>query len=146
MLEQTQNMKMKAIIVDIDGTIALHNNRGPFEYDKCDTDTPNKPIIEIVKKFQADKYLRIIYLSGREDSCMEKTRAWITKHTGQQPQLLFMRKTGDHRKDSIIKKEIYEAQIKPHHKVIFVLDDRNQVVEMWRQEGLTCLQVADGDF
>ena len=28
----------------------------------------------------------------------------------------------------------------------FVLEDRQCVVDMWRGEGLTCLQVAPGDF
>jgi len=57
-----------------------------------------------------------------------------------------MRATGDNRKDSIVKKEIYEGIIKPVFDVKFVLDDRNQVVEMWRSLGLTVLQVADGNF
>ena len=30
--------------------------------------------------------------------------------------------------------------------VFAVFDDRIQVVDMWRQNGLTCFQVADGDF
>jgi len=57
-----------------------------------------------------------------------------------------MRKTGDSRKDSIVKREIFEEHIKGKYRIQFVLDDRNQVVEMWRQLGLTCLQVAEGDF
>ena len=57
-----------------------------------------------------------------------------------------MRKTGDNRKDAIVKREIYETHIKDKYQVDYVLYDRNQVVEMWRSLGLTCLQVADGDF
>jgi hypothetical protein len=57
-----------------------------------------------------------------------------------------MRKTGDHRKDYVVKKEIHRKLIKPKYEVLFVLEDRNQAVNMWRQEGLTCLQVAPGDF
>ena len=57
-----------------------------------------------------------------------------------------MRKTGDNRKDSIIKEEIYRNLIEPNYNIEFVLDDRNQVVDMWRRIGLTCLQVADGNF
>ena len=57
-----------------------------------------------------------------------------------------MRPEGNNEKDSIIKKRIYEDHIKGKFNVEFVLDDRNQVVEMWRELGLTCLQVAEGDF
>jgi hypothetical protein len=57
-----------------------------------------------------------------------------------------MRAEGDTRKDSIIKEEIYRAEIENKYNVLFVLDDRNQVVELWRRLGLTCLQVAEGNF
>ena len=57
-----------------------------------------------------------------------------------------MRAAGDDRKDEIIKREIYNREIKPAFDVLCVLDDRDQVVRMWRAMGLTCLQVAPGDF
>lgn len=31
-------------------------------------------------------------------------------------------------------------------RVEIVFDDRNSVVKMWRLLGLTCFQVAEGDF
>ena len=58
-----------------------------------------------------------------------------------------MRKDEDNRKDSIIKWELYEKHIKPMNvNILFILDDRNQVVEMWRSKGFTVFQVANGDF
>jgi hypothetical protein len=57
-----------------------------------------------------------------------------------------MRKHNDFRKDAIVKKEIYEEKIADHHDVLCVFDDRQLVVEMWRELGLTCMQVAPGDF
>jgi hypothetical protein len=57
-----------------------------------------------------------------------------------------MRKYGDFRQDSIVKREIYERFIAPDYDILCVLDDRNSVVSMWREIGLTCLQVAEGDF
>ena len=59
---------------------------------------------------------------------------------------LYMRFTNDLRKDSIVKQEIYEMCIKDKYNVLFVLDDRDQVVNMWREQGLKCLQVAEGNF
>lgn len=57
-----------------------------------------------------------------------------------------MRPENDYRKDTIIKREIYEKEILNKFNVLFVLDDRDCVVEQWRDMGLTCLQVAEGDF
>ena len=59
---------------------------------------------------------------------------------------LLMRKDNDDRKDSIVKKEIYDNEILGKYNVLFVLDDRDQVVKLWRSLGLVCLQVANGDF
>ena len=59
---------------------------------------------------------------------------------------LFMRKTDDFRKDAIVKEEIYQGEIEGKYNVLCVLDDRNQVVEFWRSKGLSCFQVAEGNF
>ena len=57
-----------------------------------------------------------------------------------------MRKDGDYRPDTVVKKEIYEREIKDKYEVLFAIDDRTQVVKTWRELGLTCLQCANGDF
>jgi hypothetical protein len=61
---------------------------------------------------------------------------------------LHMRKTGDMRRDAVVKKELYQNFVVPSKREIaYVLDDRNQMVDMWRKElGLPCLQVWYGDF
>jgi predicted kinase len=144
-----------AIICDLDGTLCIHQNRSPFDYDKCDTDKLNKIVDGILFGYNEQhfntigKEPTIIFLSGREDSCIEKTKKWLEKHNwgvNNDNCLLMMRKTGDTRKDSIIKREIFDNEIFNKYHIDFVLDDRNQVVEMWRELGLTCLQVADGNF
>ena len=134
----------RAIICDLDGTLAIHNGRTPFEYHKCDTDLINEVLEEIIFKYtSSDIYL--IFLSGREDCCKEKTIDWLANH-GFHSFDLHMRKTGDWRKDCIIKEEIFRERILPFYHVEMVFDDRNQVVEMWRDLGLKCFQVAEGDF
>ena len=57
-----------------------------------------------------------------------------------------MRATGDPRKDSIVKREIFDREIRDRYRVVGVFDDREQVVQMWRALGLTVFQVAEGDF
>lgn len=133
----------KAIICDIDGTIAIKGDRSIFDYSKCYLDTVNKPILELLKMIP--KNISIIFCSGREDFCFDLTEKWLIKNVTNNFKL-YMRKSGDFRKDSIIKKEIYTDLIKDKFEILFVLDDRNQVVDMWRSLGLTCLQVNKGDF
>lgn len=136
----------KAIIVDLDGTMCIFDKRGPFDYQKCDTDLPNEPVLDIVRRYNADPEFTVIFVSGREDEARAMTVKWLEKHLGLLPEYLFMRKTKDWRKDTIVKRELYEEHIKGKFEVLFVLDDRDQVVKMWRQEGLTCFQVAEGNF
>ena len=132
----------EVIICDLDGTLAIHNGRTPFEYHKCDTDLPNRPVVELVKRLG----LPVIYMSGRDDSCFKKTKQWLRDHGLPEGELL-MRTTGDRRKDAVVKRELYEQHIEGKYEILFVLDDRDQVVDLWRKDlGLTCLQVAYGDL
>lgn len=131
-----------AIICDLDGTLAIHNGRSPYDTDKCDTDLVNMPVYQIICRYQDQA---IFFVSGREDKFREKTKEWL-KETGINYNDLLMRKTGDIRNDAIVKQEIYENSIKGRFNIVFVLDDRDRVVNMWREQGLTCLQVAPGDF
>ncbi|PZO12751.1 MAG: polynucleotide kinase [Leptolyngbya foveolarum] len=131
------------IIVDMDGTLALLNGRSPYEAQKCDTDLPNEPVVETVKKWQ--EAVDVVICSGRTDDAKEKTVDWLRSY-GIEFKALHMRQTGDMRKDAVIKEEIYRDRIEGKYNVKFVLDDRNQVVELWRGLGLTVFQVAEGDF
>lgn len=134
----------QAIIVDIDGTVALHGDeRGHYDYDKVSDDLPNANVIRMVMALHRDH--EIIFLSGREDRCREDTERWLIRHIMLDGPL-FMRKTGDHRPDYIIKQELFDEHIRPNYWVRAALDDRDQVVKMYREMGLTVLQVAYGNF
>ena len=140
------NKKGNTIIVDIDGTLAHRCDRNWFEYEKVDQDHLDVAVYGIVEAFQKKGYT-ILIVSGREGTevCRQKTLAWLDEHKVPYYDLM-MRKEGDHRRDSIVKKEIYDTLIKDKFDVEFVLDDRQQVVDMWREIGLKCLQVAPGNF
>ncbi|MEM9823925.1 MAG: AAA family ATPase [Bacteroidota bacterium] len=143
-IEQDKSLP-PAIICDLDGTLAIIEHRNPFDASACEKDELNEPIADIVKSYHASGH-QIILLSGRTDKYMEPTKRWLSKHAIPYEQLL-MRKEGDSRKDAIIKKEIVDTHIVGKYYVKFVLDDRNQVVDMWRNEiGFACLQVNYGDF
>jgi predicted kinase len=150
-----------ALIVDIDGTVALMNGRSPYDPSQYHTDLRNDPVAEIVfDYFQRGDH--IVFCSGRDDTYRDATIKWIQDHMDLDPKTveeeanwpvrLLMRpaardaEAGKKRNDAIVKREIYDEQIAGKYNVRFVLDDRDRVVEMWRSVGLPCLQVAPGDF
>lgn len=98
-------------------------------------------MIDVLK----DNYA-IVICSGRKDGSRDVLKKWLADNDIHYDDL-FMRKQSDNRKDSIIKREIYENEISKKYDVHLVFDDRNQVVDMWRNElGLKVFQVADGEF
>lgn len=135
----------KAIICDLDGTLALMNGRNPFDASTCDQDLINEPVSNLLKNYKNLGY-KILLVSGREDKYKEPTLRFLATHEIVFDDLM-MRKTKDSRKDAIIKTEIYNSQIKDKYFIEFVLDDRNQVVDTWRNDlKLPCFQVYYGDF
>lgn len=135
---------VQAVMVDIDGTLALMGDRSPYDLTRVGEDTPNWPVIEAVQAAAADG-LHVIYCSGREDTCRDTTQQWLNDHVAI-PGPLLMRKAGDRRKDAVVKAELFNEHVRADHDVRYVLDDRQQVVDMWRSLGLTVFQVARGDF
>lgn len=138
----------KAIICDIDGTLALLEGRNPYNPKTVEHDLLNYPIANILNVYSKQNIIdvQIILVSGRYEKFKEQTNRWLKKHKIEN-YLLYMRPDNDRRKDVILKKEIYLNNIKGKFEVLFVLDDRDQVVRMWRKDlGLTCLQVEYGDF
>ena len=136
----------RAIICDLDGTLALLNGRNPYDASTCENDLINEPVATVVEIFSKLASYEIIFCSGRMDQYRQQTINFIEKHLDIASYKLFMRKTNDQRKDSIIKEEIYNEKIKGKYFIEFVLDDRNQVVDFWRSIGLTTFQVNYGDF
>ncbi|WP_264524742.1 AAA family ATPase [Flavobacterium sp. N502536] len=135
----------KAIICDLDGTLALMNGRNPFDASKCDADEINTPVANVLRNYKKLGY-QILLVSGREDQYEAPTLRFLENNEIEYDALI-MRKTKDSRKDSIIKTEIYNEFIKDNYFVEFVLDDRNQVVDTWRNDlKLPCFQVYYGDF
>lgn len=135
-------MRTRAIICDIDGTLAHMGDRSPYDWHKVGIDTVDQVIIDLLRRYDNRT---IILVSGRDEVCRKETVEWLNEN--QVPfNHLFMRAYNDNRKDNIVKQEIYKRDIKDKFTIEFVLDDRNQVVKMWRDNGLKCLQVAEGNF
>jgi len=133
-----------AYIVDIDGTLAIMNNRHPYEWDKVSGDLPNTHVIEIIRALKLAKK-DIIIVSGRDGICYRDTLLWLDEHHVPHDHF-YIRPAGDNRKDTEIKMEIYTTHIKGKYNVVGVFDDRDQVVHMWRHLGLSVMQVNFGPF
>lgn len=130
----------KAMIVDIDGTIAKMVNRKPFDWDKVSQDAPREFIIDLIKTYNMwnDDISQIIFVSGRDSVCRLDTLTWIAKHFNNMSQHkinLYMRVEGDCRKDSIVKEELF-WKIANKYNIVAVFDDRPQVVKMWHELGI----------
>lgn len=135
----------KAIMVDIDGTVALMGSRSPYDETRVHEDLPNHAVIATVRAMAAAGY-RVLFCSGRTDACWQATHAWLTAHVDVPIESLLMRKAGDTRKDSVVKTEIFNKHIRDNYTVECVFDDRAQVVAAWRSLGLTVFAVAEGNF
>lgn len=141
----------RAIIVDIDGTVAEKGDRSPYDWARVGEDTPKREILGIVYRYALDGY-KILFVSGRDGVCFNETSGWLAKHYsefyGVAGHQLFMRPKGNMEKDVIIKQRIFNDHIKNKYYVDFALDDRPSVIRMWHSLGLNVIDVdpCSGEF
>jgi len=145
-------MKRKAVIFDRDGTLAScqrHLVDGTLKYPDWDEFNAWVPldalvpwVADLLRRFIEDPGYTTFVTTGRQDHVRPQMVAWLQKYDIM-PDHLLMRRTKDNRKDSIVKQEMYDNLIKPFYDVELVVDDRPQVVEMWRANGLNVIDVQD---
>lgn len=144
------------IIVDIDGTISKVGDRLKYLqqdpknldafYDACGEDEPKDDILRMISILEVEHH--IIFCTNRRESVRKQTTEWLLKvagHSVDETNLL-MRKDKDWRKDTLVKPDLLKKAGIELDTIALVLEDRNSMVAKWRELGLTCLQVADGDF
>lgn len=157
---------MKWAIVDLDGTLADCRWREQFAADarratdpetrarlwrtfhsKCSEDLPIEPVADIVLAWARAGH-GVMYLTGRGVEWHHETMAWLRKHTlPAHPAHLLMRGDGDWRGAAEFKRDMYERLLaspiwrRGGHEIVFVLEDVDKLVAMWRELGLLCLQV-----
>ena len=135
-----------AIICDLDGTLARNETgRGFYDWSRVGEDSIDTTILSILD-YHREHNVKILMMSGRDGICRPETTQWLYDNDVLFDEL-FMRAQADQRKDSIVKKELFERYVRNSYNILFTLDDRDQVVDMWRKElGIKCLQVNYGDF
>jgi FMN phosphatase YigB (HAD superfamily) len=139
----------KIVIVDMDGTLAdvshrLHFLNGPKKNWKqffagMDDDPPSTVVVDWVRNLSPD--YEVVIVTGRPDKYHTNTESWLRKH-GIEFSRIIMRRSGDHRPDYVVKKELLDEV--GRERVAFVIDDRPSVCDMWRALGLRVYQVAIG--
>jgi hypothetical protein len=135
-----------AWIVDIDGTLALRGDRGPYDWEYVGRDLPNAAVVMTVQALATHPNVTaILAITGRHESARQQTVMWLDAQGVPFDELL-MRPDWDHRPDEVVKEETYRSQIAPRFAIIGVIDDREKIVRMWRGLGLICFQVAEGRF
>lgn len=148
-------MTKNIILFDLDGTLAdcehrIHHitKKHPKDWKQffadCYADKPIAHAIQVVNALAASGF--IIYItSGRSDEVRDETEEWLAQHRVDYDRLI-MRKAGDFTDDGILKPSWLEDGTIEKDRVLLAFDDRNRVVESWRNVGIPCFQVASGDF
>ena len=155
-MNKKDNMDKK-VIFDLDGTLALidkrrdlaTNDNGKFDWDvffnpdNIDLDIPNDVVVSMAKMLSSQGH-PIWILSGRSDVTHQATVDWLNKHDIWFDHLVMRPQNHLYMPDNDLKQMWLDSIGKDN--VAMVFDDRNQVVDMWRKNGLTTFQVADGNF
>lgn len=143
--------KEECIIVDIDGTLAhIADGRSPYDASRAMNDSLDDAVSVITAMFYNHGY-KVIILTGRNEEHREVTEQWLEANNVEYDELYTRLNTDVNEKgglleDSLVKERLYRTHVEPRFNVKFVLDDRNRVVNKWRELGLKCLQVAEGNF
>lgn len=142
-----------AVICDLDGTLCDIGHRFPLlniDFEKFSNlmldDTPNEMVFKLLQ-FLRFRDFKIIFVSARAEAYRTATKFWLAKHCpGFENFPLFLRGVNDCRFDEEIKREIVTNLIVPDYDVKLVIEDRDNVVNMYRSLGLQCWQVANGNY
>tara|TARA_B100000745_G_scaffold300430_1_gene254365 strand:+ start:25 stop:927 length:903 start_codon:yes stop_codon:yes gene_type:complete len=144
---------MDAILFDIDGTLAnvehrlhhLHGVRKDWDsFFAAQTDDPViEPIAWLAKRcFDIYREHALIIVTARPEQYRAQTQKWLEKHLIQH-HMMFMRQDGDFRPDYLVKRDILENILSSGFEPFLVIDDRPEVVDMWRSYGIKTLQCVE---
>lgn len=149
-LPEIEAGKPPAVVVDLDGTLSsnawrLHHLEGDERdweafFAEMERDAPVEPIVEMVRWLARD--VEVLVVTGRPAGYEPTVRRWLAEH-GVVYDELYLRGQGDRRPDTVVKRELYRDHIADRWDVVFAVDDREQVIEMWRGEGLYVLEAVD---
>ncbi len=135
-------------MVAVGYTCVLCNGKGKIHmwdeyFAACEEDVVNEAVWEIMDTFYP--YKEITILSGRSDVVYDRTVAWLKKNNVPYHDL-WLRPKDSRIDDFVLKVSQAKKMGMTPENTLFVLEDRQRVVDAWRASGYTCLQVAPGNF
>jgi len=157
---------MTDVICDIDGTLMNVEKRVEYaKKHKKDTDrvmdwdiflnpmvmlefdTPNKDVVGVIKSLYHSDWenYNLIITSARNERHRDVTMKQL-ELAGLEYDAMYLRDDGDMRPDDIVKEELLGKIRTDGYNPTIAFDDRNQVVNKWRELGINCYQVRSGDF
>jgi phosphoglycolate phosphatase-like HAD superfamily hydrolase len=151
-------MKTLTVIFDLDGTLAIIDKRRKlstkengklnwgtfFDPKNIQLDEPNNPVIKTFQALKAAGF-RVGIFSGRDSISRSETEQWLLDN-GIHTDFLRMRPQRSYTKDNVLKKQWLDEELEMGHEIMCTFDDRDKVVKMWRDNGISCFQVAEGEF
>ncbi len=136
----------KAVVVDVDGTLALNHHRSPYDTSQYHTDVLEHRLARLVSDLTtAREPYQVVVLTGRDEEHRAVLYDWFEEHKVYWDEC-HMRPRGDSRRDNVVKLELFDKHVRHRYNVISAFDDRDRVVRLWRRLGLLTNQVAFGDF
>lgn len=148
---------IRDFVFDIDGTLAdpthrrqfvrTHPRNWPAFNAGIPFDDKHEHVIFILNVLAVAGH-RIIIATARQEHQRQDTEKWLHEVAGigDRWHKMYMRADNDYRDDSIVKREILAAMRQDGYDPYIVFDDRDRVVNMWREEGIKTFQVEPGDF
>ena len=154
--------KIEAVIFDVDGTLADNRHRqhlaprgashgvgaihkqGSWKefFDAMHLDVPNEAVAWLARLIWTKASgVRLILVTGRAERFRHGTEKWLRDHKINYD-VMHMRGNDDYRDDAEVKKDILD-RIRENHEVLFSVDDRASVVNMWRDNGVTTFALPD---
>lgn len=142
------------IVFDLDGTLCdithrlhfIEDGRGDWDrfYAACIHDEPKLAVLSLLHALKGSGQIEI--WTGRSDRTRHATNQWLEEQNIHPAMLTRMRRDGDRRPDHKLKRAWLHESIHVGRKPDIAFEDRQRVVDMWRDEEITCCQVAPGGF
>ena len=142
------------VLCDLDGTLCDIEHRLHFVKDVEKKDWKNffmnipmdkirVDTLELLNKYSQEGH-EIIFVSARPDTYRYDTERWLDLHCPVAYSTVIMRRGGDSRPDTDVKKQIFDTYFKDKYPIETVIDDRPSVIRMWREQGLNVIDVGKG--
>lgn len=134
----------RAIICDIDGTIAELGKRNPYDQSTCYDDEVIEPVCNLMLLLST--WYKLIFMSGREEPCRFNTLRWLKEKAKLPVEALYLNQEAERRSSTITKTEMFKKHIKGKYYISYVIEDRDKNIRAWQELGLCTLTVGDDNF